>query len=217
MAQTKLITVDNFLSNPDLTRQYALGLEYQEGGGNFGIFPGVRAEMLPEDRESWTELLKSSLGQITGSPNPKAKLSFYFQLAWSYHVSWIHADLDEWAVVLPLTPDAPSNSGTGLFRHKATGAKSTIGLSQEDYNECVQDAYDETKWELLDCISNQYNRLVIYKGDQFHRSMRYFGRGPNTGRLFMVMFFSPTNDPTIEARTKLAMTCSKTDFSSTSN
>ena len=39
-------------------------------------------------------------------------------------------------------------------------------------------------------VGNVYNRLVLYRGDMFHRSLEYFGNDKNDGRLFQTFFFN---------------------------
>ena len=47
-----------------------------------------------------------------------------------------------------------------------------------------------TKWEMTDFVGNKYNRLILYRGDNFHTSLDYFGRDINDGRLFQTFFFN---------------------------
>ena len=43
---------------------------------------------------------------------------------------------------------------------------------------------------MTDYVSNKYNRLVLYRASLFHKSLDYFGKGLNDGRLFQVFFFN---------------------------
>jgi hypothetical protein len=52
------------------------------------------------------------------------------------------------------------------------------------------DNQDLTKWDMVDRIGNVYNRLIMYRGDLFHVSLDYFGRGLEDGRLFQTFFFN---------------------------
>ena len=49
---------------------------------------------------------------------------------------------------------------------------------------------DVTKWDLVDRIGNVYNRLIMYRADNYHVSLDYFGRDMYDGRLFQVFFFN---------------------------
>ena len=44
---------------------------------------------------------------------------------------------------------------------------------------------DYTKWELVDQLGNKFNRLVMYRSDNYHVSMDYFGKDLYTGRLYI--------------------------------
>ena len=84
--------------------------------------------------------------------------------------------------------------GTGLFRHKETGLEGAVRNADGSYNETVmneiyKDSQDMTKWEMTDFVGNKYNRLIMYRGDNFHTSLDYFGRDINDGRLFQTFFF----------------------------
>ena len=77
--------------------------------------------------------------------------------------TWIHKDDTEWAGVLYLSPNPPVDGGTVIF--------------DEEEN-------------VVTMIGNVYNRLVIYRGDLFHRSLKSgFGNSVETGRLTQVFFF----------------------------
>jgi hypothetical protein len=123
MGRERLIIVDDLLGNPMQARNYALGLDYQVMGYECGReFPGIRAQMGPEQQAEWDPMLRKVLGEIIGTdltaPAPRFEtLQFYFQIAWSEHRSWVHVDTVDWAGVLALTPDAPPSAGTGIFRH----------------------------------------------------------------------------------------------------
>lgn len=56
--------------------------------------------------------------------------------------------------------------------------------------EAIHEAQDYTKWEVLDNFGNVFNRLVMYRGDNFHQSMDYFGKDLEDGRLFQVFFLT---------------------------
>lgn len=107
--------------------------------------------------------------------------------------SWIHADsTTDWAGVCYLTPDAPLSSGTGLFRHKNTGRSRYDYKTEkpEDAQEAWDECQDMTKWEMVDRVGNVFNRLILYRADNFHVSLDYFGKDIYDGRLFQVFFFN---------------------------
>jgi hypothetical protein len=128
-----------------------------------GTFPGLRSDAADKD---YQKMVKDKFTKILGTSNiifRKDRDCFRFQLCFENDDSWIHKDDSEWAGVLYLTPNADVNSGTGI--------------------------YDQNQ-NLVTIIGNVYNRLVLYRGDLFHRSLVYgFGDTVETGRLTQVFFF----------------------------
>lgn len=182
--RTSLIVIDNFYTDPDSIRNYALSLDFSVTGN----WPGSRTvPYLPQFlKDKFQEIILPHGGKITNWYE-ETGLSGAFQLTYSSQKSWIHSDNhNTWAAVCYLNPDAPIAGGTGLFKHKDSGSY----LWQEQDNPETFDGQDKTKWELVDSIGNIYNRLIIYKGNLFHTSLEYFGNTKDTGRLFQVFFFN---------------------------
>lgn len=178
--QTNLIIIDDFYSDPDAVRNFALSQPFDVTGN----YPGTRTRpFLTNDvKEAIENTIQSFAGKVTDWME-YAGYSGAFQLATASDRTWIHADhYNMWAGVCYLTPDAPHTGGTGLFRHKESGQ---YARSDTDY-----EGYDYTKWDLFDVVGNKYNRLVIYRGNLFHASLDYFGDSPTTGRLFQTFFFN---------------------------
>jgi hypothetical protein len=180
--KTNLIIVDDFYGDPDSVRQFALQQEYNV----IGNFPGARTKsfLSPEIKESIQTLIWDAGGEITKWYADNGYTGS-FQKTYASDRSWIHTDhFNKWAAVCYLTPNAPVSSGTGLFLYKKNKARFTAEMGQESY-----DAQDMTKWEMVDRVSNRYNRLVMYRGDLFHSSLDYFGSTDQDCRLFQVFFF----------------------------
>jgi hypothetical protein len=180
-----LIIVDDFYSNPQEVRDFALSQEFSV----YGNYPGSRTQpnISPGVKEA-IEYNMQFAGKITDWMNhdPNAAYTGAFQLATASDRTWIHADHHNmWAGVCYLTPDAPFTGGTALYRYKETGAHRRTGDSSDVY-----EGYDYTKWDKFDFVGNKFNRLVIYRGDLFHASVDYFGHDKNTGRLFQTFFFN---------------------------
>lgn len=176
------IIVENFYQDPDSMRQYALSQEFKVKGN----YPGLRTDAIYDD---WRNYIKTYLEEkilhrkITNFP---AGYNTAFQFTTKYDYTWVHHDDTSWAGVLYLTPNAPIESGTGIYRHKETG----IYAHQEglpDYNE-IKNTYED--WELVATAGNIYNRLVLYRGNYYHRSiLPGFGDTPANARLFQTFFF----------------------------
>jgi hypothetical protein len=179
--RTNIIVVDDFYNNPDSVRNFALSQSFDVKGN----FPGSRTKefLLDGVKNTIQEFVKPFSGKFIGFSD---KYSGSFQIATAKDRTWIHADNgNKWAGVCYLTPNAPHTGGTGLFRHKETAASSIFEIPKGKGIE----AYDYTKWDLVDVIGNKFNRLVLYRGDLFHASLDYFGKDNNDGRLFQLFFF----------------------------
>jgi hypothetical protein len=180
-----LIIADNFYDDPYSIRNYALSQEFNVKGN----YPGVRTSPCLTDtiKNAVNDLVAYPAGGVTDWLNNSNSVGYTgsFQLCTSKDKTWIHSDHNNmWAGVCYLTPDAPINAGTAIYRYKETGEMQYSGI---DYG---FDGYDTTKWELVDKISNIFNRLILYRANLFHSAINYFGDTPNDGRLFQTFFFN---------------------------
>ena len=182
--QTNVIIIDDFYGNPDGVRSFALEQTFDVTGN----YPGNRTKtFMTEDVKQVLEKIIQPHGGAIHEWFETDGFTGSFQLTTADDRSWIHTDhVNTWAGVCYLTPDAPHTGGTGLFRHKRTGAMNVAEIPP-DYN---YEARDMTKWDLVDVIGNKYNRLVLYRSSIFHSSLDYFGSTPEDGRLFQLFFFS---------------------------
>lgn len=177
-----ILIIDNFYSNPDEVREFALSLNFNVEGN----YPGVRTSPILD--EEWREHIKEYLESII---NKRITVFPYeyntaFQFTTETSETWVHHDAMSYAAVVYLTPDPDIDSGTGIYRHKQTGImKHTEG--ERDFNNETTDPKD---WELVAEAKNIYNRLVVYDSMYYHKSaVPGFGTDKNTGRLFQTFFF----------------------------
>lgn len=191
--KTNLIIVDDFYGiDPMVPRNFALSQEFSE----YGNYPGQRTRSFHYDdlRRSIQDIVWSAGGKITQFEDLQYNASFQYTTA--KDSSWIHADQTTmWAGVCYLTPDAPLSSGTGLFKHKETGLYGAAYNESGNYDKEImdiiyRDSRDMSKWDMVDMVSNKFNRLVLYRGDLFHTSLDYFGTDKYDGRLFQTFFFN---------------------------
>lgn len=188
------LVIDNFLNNPDETRQYILTQDFTVRGN----YPGQRtiSYATEEIKNLIQRVLEPHAGKITqfqiGNDAQKVNYNGAFQYTTSRDRSWIHTDgVNNWAGVLYLTPDAPSSAGTGLFKHKSTGIVTQDEMHLMDKAKLLgSHSQDYTKWELTDVIGNKYNRLILFDATMHHASLDYFGTTKGDGRLFQTFFFS---------------------------
>ena len=185
------LTIDNFYSNPMDVREFALRQEFKVRGN----YPGQRTESFLTDatKKTLRDILYPFAGEIT---NWGGEYTGSFQYTTASDRSWIHADsTTDWAAVCYLTPDAPVTAGTGIFRHKQTGWMNFEYKREHDEEYVKQappghDSQDYTKWEMVDRVGNVFNRLIMYRADNYHVSLDYFGKDIHDGRLFQVFFFN---------------------------
>jgi len=178
---------DNFYSNPMGVRDYAISLPFNVTGN----YPGARTNVMQEEDNSNAKTMFESIlnTKITWWPE---QYNTSFQYTTKDDKTWIHYDPTNFAAVLYLTPDAPLESGTAIYRHK----DSKISMLDRnnpitDYNSSSEDLNDMDKWEPIVQVSNIFNRLVMYRGEYYHRSMLPgFGDSKYNGRLFQTFFFN---------------------------
>jgi len=184
------LVIDDFYSNALEVRDFALNQEFKVRGN----YPGLRTVSFLNDtmKKALRDILYPFAGEITyyGDDYTGA-----FQYTLASDRSWIHADsTTDWAGVLYLTPDAPISAGTGVFKHKKTGMMTfDYRNTSEEYikqSPPGEDSQDYTKWDMVDRYGNLFNRLILYRADNYHVSLDYFGNTKENGRLFQVFFFN---------------------------
>ena len=193
-----LMVIDNFYTNAQATREYILTQEFKVRGN----YPGQRTVSFANQhlKQMIEGYIQHFAGKITEWPMPPETehdntTTEIYNGAYQYTTcrdrTWVHNDgWNNWAGVLYLTPNAPVNSGTGIYRFK-DGTR-TIDEAEARGNKKIIDecSQDYTKWELVDRVGNVFNRLMLFNSKQYHASMDYFGTNKENGRLFQVFFFS---------------------------
>ena len=192
-----VMVFENFYENPDEIRKYALGLNYQppENHGAVGYRCQEGRKILPGTKEFFEKVLH-------------CKIKFGNKLGeWDYSTNgcfqWCnkdvplvyHADSQEYAGIIYLTPDAPPNCGTSLFKHKKYNSMASKDIFKHsdwhdpdlEYNDWF---LDKEPWEQVDSVGNVYNRLVIFKSSNIHAVTEYFGNTIEDSRLFQLFFFN---------------------------
>lgn len=172
---------DNFYSDPLFIREMALKKDFYITGN----FDGYRTDY----EENNFNNLKVALQNILNIPiiNWPASYNTSYQYTTQNSDTWIHHDETVWAGVIYLTPNAPKESGTGIYRHIDTHYYRHTINNTIDFNSIYS---PQEEWELIRNIDNVFNRLVLYPGNYYHRSMLTgFGNDKYSGRLFQVFFF----------------------------
>lgn len=178
---------DNFYSNAMGVRDFALSLPFDVKGN----YPGARTKPMQGEHSTNAKSMFEDIlhKKITWWPE---EYNTAFQYTTAQDKTWVHYDPTNWAAVLYLTPDAPLEAGTAIYRNK----DSKIFMldrndPKTDYNSSAEDINELDKWEPIVQVSNIFNRLVIYRGEYYHRSMLPgFGDSKYNGRLFQTFFFN---------------------------
>lgn len=177
------IIQDNFYQDPDSVRKLALSWEFNVTGN----YPGKRTKACGgawfyEIQKTFEKILNK---KITYWP---AEYNTAFQYTTQDATTWIHHDQTSWACVVYLTPDAPLDSGTAIYRHKPTGIYKHSKEALVDFN---KHKTLESDWEIIAEAKNLYNRAVIYDANYYHRSvLPGFGTDKTNARLFQTFFFN---------------------------
>lgn len=190
-----IIVINNFYEDPYAVREQALNM----GLYNFvSDIPGQRSAGVPMEqslqlKSKFENILDTSISNwnsFTGNHGRTEKMNTCFQLVTEGDRTWTHHDDTSWAAVLYLTPDPNPDSGTGLFTHMSTGISEwNTNDPATDFNQ-HNDRFDDSKWRCNLEVKNQFNRLVLYRGTLYHRSMvPGFGNNYLNGRLTQVFFF----------------------------
>jgi hypothetical protein len=196
--------VENFYENPDAIRKYALEQDFKychERPNLKYVYPGSRTKDLVDLDKALHEKVCKKLVSVfhnTEYDYMRWAISTSFQsVTEEYKEGVIHTDQDTiFAAVLFLTPDAPLNSGTSLFRKAA-------GFDDQQYAQALAD--NDARFKAGDIemsteyhsmfdeivrVNNVYNTIVIYEGRHFHAANQFFGKTLQDSRLTQVFFIN---------------------------
>lgn len=179
---SQLYVIDDFYNNPMQVREHALSKDFTTQGN----YPGLRSEI---ELSPWFYDFKSHFEKLLNRKITRwpEEYNSTYQYTTRDAETWVHYDATVWACVVYLTPDAPVESGTALYRHKETGIFRHTEDAAVDYNKI---STTEDEWEKVAEVGNLFNRAVIYNGNYYHRStLPGFGTCKHTGRLFQTFFF----------------------------
>lgn len=194
--------VEDFYDNPDAIRKFALAQEYKfchEQKEISHVYPGCRTRDLCDLDKSLYDKICTKLISVFHIPEHdrmRWEIRTGFQSVSSdYGQGVIHTDGDTiFAALLYLTPDAPLNSGTSLFKKNKSfdEEKYYRALDENDEKfrsgEIKMSTDYHSMFDEVARFSNLYNTLVIYEGDNFHAANLFFGETLNNSRLTQAFF-----------------------------
>lgn len=186
------IVIDGFYMNPHEVREYALSQNFIEDNSKYRGRRSDKNFRWPGIKERFESLIDAPIAEWE-----QHGFNGVFQYCVGGDQVVFHSDMQRWAGVVYLTPDAPPESGTTLYRSKANKlraiheAKNSTAsrelLERQMYHGKL---LDKTAWEQVDVFGNVFNRLVIWDARLVHAASCYFGSDKNNGRLFQMFFFS---------------------------
>ncbi len=205
MTKSNIVRVaEDVLADPGALRQTALAGEYyhpkdlvgwrtppvqiQGIGARIERLFGVRITRWYGPRESCTLFLAFARGARTEVP-------------------LIHTDMPPNAITLVtyLNRNAPTGTGTSLWRHRKTGLTGPPAMQQarrlgfrgkRDTLDRWIDQWlwkndrDLRRWQEVVRVENVYNRGVMFRGGVFHSATKHFGDSPENGRFFAQFHFA---------------------------
>lgn len=183
---------ESFFKDPDGVRKFALNEQFWDCSFTSimrGSWPGKRSHMVHWlSAEIFDEFVENISGILGLTADQEMYVEAYFQYCTVHDGdSWVHRDMDDLdkthVGVIYLSPDPPPNSGTIIYEMPPS-------LEQQfDHNDpSSKYPADPSEYNVKQILENQYNRLVLYSPQDFHKSDTYFGEGKQDGRLFMVFF-----------------------------
>lgn len=181
MPSPRMFIVDDFYSNPYDVRNFALSVDYEN---DLRWYKGLRSTEAYRDDQ-----IKQSFEKIIGQPIVDWEQGYngVFQIMTAEDPQVYHFDVQKWAAMIYLTPDAPIESGTRLHKSKINGA-----THRDDPNVDAAfegNFYDSTRHDIIDAAGNVFNRCVIMDAGCIHSAGPYFGDSKENGRLTHLFFF----------------------------
>lgn len=209
------LVLDNFYEKPDVVRDIALSMKYEEQSD--GRYPGVRTENLKDAHPALYNLLLGKLLLLyydIGDENVELDVYTAFQKIPPFHSDpnnilnkgWIHKDHEAIAAgIIYLNKEADSECGTSIFKLKPKNSIYTYdeltsmnfidpkislfkdGKINENYEENLIKNND--LFEETIRVGNVYNRLMFYDSSSFH-GVNSYGVTKEPFRLTQVFFIN---------------------------
>ena len=196
--------IENFYEKPDAIRKFALKQQYtfcKDVPNIEYVYPGCRTKDLSYlDTLLFEKICKKLVTVFHNAEHDQMRwlITTSFQsVAAEYNQGVIHTDAKTvFAAVLYLTPDAPLDSGTSLFKPNKTfdETKYQQALIDNDVRfkagEIAMATAYHSMFDEIVRVNNVYNTLIIYEGRHFHAANNFFGKTLEDSRLAQVFFVS---------------------------
>jgi hypothetical protein len=196
--------VENFYDNPDAIRKFALSQKYEfchERKNLEYVYPGSRTKDLFDlDKNLHEKIIKKLISVFHNAEYDLMRwaVSTNFQsVTEEYKDGVIHTDQNTiFAAVLYLTPNAPLNSGTSLYRKNKNFSEDQYkkALAENDARfragEIKMDTSYHQMFDEIVRVNNVYNTLILYEGRHFHAAHQFYGKTLKDSRLAQVFFIN---------------------------
>lgn len=196
--------INDFYKDPDAIRKFALSQKFSfltDRTDADYVYPGARTKDLFDlDKKLHGDILKKlvSVFHIHEHDYMRWAISTNFQsVSKKYSEGVIHTDHNTiFAAVLFLSPNAPLNAGTSLFKTNKTYAQEKYMQAVEKNDakfragEIIMDTGYHSMFDEVIKVNNVYNSLIIYEGDTFHAANDFFGSSLEDSRLTQVFFIN---------------------------
>ena len=196
--------IENFYENPDAIREFALAQKYtfcHEIENIQYSFPGSRTADISTLDSALFEKICTKLVSVYHNAEHDymrwAITTSFQSVAAEYGHGVIHTDHNTiFAAVLYLTPDAPLNGGTSLFKKNKNFDESQYLQALEDNDarfktgKIKMDTAYHSMFDEIVTVNNVYNTLIIYEGRHFHAANQFFGKTLQDSRLAQVFFIN---------------------------
>lgn len=199
-----LITRDNYLNNPEVVIELSKAQKYNRAT----YYPGLRTDNLLSSKDPATIDFANwftnnlSFNVFPGISLYETYLCFHINDVskhTDYNLGWIHSDYGTLAGLVYLTPNE-SNIDTGTSIFNLTGsceekpgdaaARAAFSLKDELTEDYITGfASNQQQFKESIRVGNQYNRLVAYDSQMFHRPNSYVTE-TNQPRLSLLFFIS---------------------------
>lgn len=196
--------VDNFYSNPDKIREWALSLDYHSATN--GEWPGKRSDKLHRVDPVFFELFCKKLFSIyfdVERNDINWIVHSQFQLIEPFdqdynsmkNTGWVHYDDDAvFGGLIYLTPNIDPNCGTSIFKQKEEIPEHLNGktVKQSFYKTGNDENYEDTLakhnsvFDETIKFNNIYNRCISFDGQTAHKANSFHTNEPRLTQVFFV-------------------------------
>ncbi len=194
----RVVVIDDFLKDPSAEREKALKANYKKSTVHRGQnYPGIAIEDDAESEDKIRSLMKVEGGAFT---------TFYRTYPPTEpQGTFIHNDvlIGQFSGILFLNDPKDCKGGVAFWKHKLYGWElvprveelAPMGLrdTPELWRSVLGDGLDEFKWQMVDYVPMEFNRLILFLSPRFHSRYPFAlpGHRPENWRLIKTFFYWP--------------------------